>query len=85
MELETGEELYEYLQGKSDKEIEDYFVARGARMVNGFMLDDAYYMLYEAEKEYREALEAEKEHRESLKDGKKSKQINKGDDGRGGR
>ena len=57
MELETGEELYEYLKDKSEKEIEDYFVSRGAIIENGIMFNDDLYLLYEIEKEYREGLD----------------------------
>ncbi len=57
MKLETGEELYEYLQGKTQQEIEDYFVSRGAKMINGIMFNNGLYCLYQIEKEARENLD----------------------------
>lgn len=54
MELNTGEELYEYLKGKSDKEIEDYFVSRGAVIRNGIMFNNWLYTLYRI---YKDSIE----------------------------
>lgn len=54
MELDTGEELYEYLKDKSPQEIEDYFISRGAKMVNGIMLNNNLEIMWLMEKEYRE-------------------------------
>ncbi len=55
MELNTGEELYDYLNGKTEQEIEDYFVSRGAKIINGKMFNNGLYLLYKLEKEKREA------------------------------
>lgn len=55
MELNTGEELYDYLNGKTEQEIEDYFVSRGAKIINGTMFNNGLYLLYKLEKEKREA------------------------------
>ena len=54
MELSTGEELYDYLNGKTEQEIEDYFVSRGAEIINGTMFNNGLYLLYKLEKEKRE-------------------------------
>ena len=56
MELNTGEELYEYLKGKSEKEIEDYFVSRGAVIRNGIMFNNGLYTLYRI---YKESIESQ--------------------------
>lgn len=60
MELDTGEELYEYLKDKSPREVEDYFVSRGARIVNGIMLNNGLEVMYLIEKESREKNDAGK-------------------------
>lgn len=54
MELNTGEELYDYLNGKTEQEIEDYFVSRGAEIINGTMFNNGLYLLYKIEKKKRE-------------------------------
>lgn len=54
MKLNTGEELYDYLNGKTEQEIEDYFVSRGAKIINGKMFNNGLYLLYKLEKEKRE-------------------------------
>ena len=54
MKLNTGEELYDYLNGKTEQEIEDYFVSRGAEIINGTMFNNGLYLLYKLEKEKRE-------------------------------
>ena len=51
MKLETGEELYGYLKDKSEKEIEDYFVSRGAVIEDGIMLNNGLSTLYRIEKD----------------------------------
>lgn len=55
MELNTGEELYDYLNGKTEQEIEDYFVSRGAEIINGTMFNNGLYLLFKIEKKKREA------------------------------
>ncbi len=54
MKLNTGEELYEYLKDKTEQEIKDYFVSRGAKIINGKMFNNGLYLLYKLEKEKRE-------------------------------
>ena len=51
MELNSGEELYEYLKDKSDEEIEEYFVSRGAVIEDGIMLNNGLATLYRIEKD----------------------------------
>ena len=52
--LQTGEELYDYLQGKTEEEIRNYFLSRGAKIRDGIMLNNGLNMLYRIEKEKRE-------------------------------
>ena len=59
-EFSTGKELYEHLKDKSQKEIQDFFVARGAKVVNGIILNNVLYLLYKIEKEKRERLDTDK-------------------------
>lgn len=54
MDLNTGEELYEYLKDKTDEEIEDYFVSRGAIVEDDIMLNNGLSTLYRIEKEANE-------------------------------
>lgn len=54
MDLNTGEELYEYLKDKTDEEIEDYFVSRGAVVEDDIMLNNGLSTLYRIEKESKE-------------------------------
>lgn len=57
--LQTGEELYDYLQGKSEEEIRNYFLSRGAKIENGIMLNNGLNVLYRIEKEKREITQNE--------------------------